>query len=81
MKPAILPPTMHQARKSAANTQCYPGRAWAAVLGAVVGGNAFGGLISQGAQQFSKMRLLSFSRDQEYQADVLGIRYIYRRRL
>ena len=27
-------------------------------------------------QQFSKMRLLSFSRDQEYQADVLGIRYM-----
>ena len=42
----------------------------------MVGNNRFGGLISQGAQQFSKMRLLSFSRDQEYQADVLGIRYM-----
>ena len=42
----------------------------------MVGNNAFGGLISQSAQQFSKMRLLSFSRDQEYQADVLGIRYM-----
>ena len=47
-----------------------------AVVGAVVGNNAFGGLISQSAQQFSKMRLLNFSRDQEYQADILGIRYM-----
>ena len=46
------------------------------ILGAAVGNNAFGGLISQGAQQFSKARLLSFSRNQEYQADVFGIRYI-----
>ncbi len=65
----------HQARRSAANTSAIWG-VLGQILGAVVGNNAFGGLISQGAQQFSKMRLLSFSRDQEYQADVLGIRYI-----
>jgi len=64
-----------QARKSAANTNAILG-VLGQVLGAVVGGPAFGGLISQSAQQFSKMRLLSFTRDQEYQADVLGIRYM-----
>ena len=65
----------HQRRKSAQQSSAMWG-VLGAVLGAVVGNNAFGGLISQGAQQFSKMRLLSFSRDQEYQADVLGIRYL-----
>jgi predicted Zn-dependent protease len=65
----------HQRRKSAQQSSAVWG-VLGAVLGAVVGNNAFGGLISQGAQQFSKARLLSFSRDQEYQADVLGIRYL-----
>ena len=65
----------HQQRKSAQQSSAVWG-VLGAVLGAVVGNNAFGGLISQGAQQFSKARLLSFSRDQEYQADVLGIRYL-----
>ena len=65
----------HQRRKSAATSSSVLG-VLGAVLGAVVGNNVFGSLISQSAQQFSKMRLLSFSRDQEYQADVLGIRYI-----
>jgi predicted Zn-dependent protease len=65
----------HQRRRSAQQSSAIWG-ILGAVLGAAVGNNAFGGLISQGAQQFSKMRLLSFSRDQEYQADVLGIRYI-----
>ena len=65
----------HQRRESAQRSSAIWG-VLGAVLGAVVGNNAFGGLISQGAQQFSKMRLLSFSRDQEYQADVLGIRYM-----
>ena len=64
-----------QARKSAANSSAIWG-VLGQIVGAVVGGNAFGGLISQGAQQFSKARLLSFTRDQEYQADVLGIRYM-----
>jgi predicted Zn-dependent protease len=64
-----------QARKSAANSSAIWG-VLGQILGAVVGNNAFGGLISQSAQQYSKMRLLSFTRDQEYQADVLGIRYI-----
>jgi predicted Zn-dependent protease len=60
----------HDRRKSAATSSSVLG-VLGAVLGAVVGNNVFGSLISQSAQQFSKMRLLSFSRDQEYQADVL----------
>jgi predicted Zn-dependent protease len=64
-----------QARKSAANSSAIWG-VLGQILGAVVGNNAFGGLISQSAQQYSKLRLLSFTRDQEYQADVLGIRYM-----
>lgn len=47
-----------------------------AVLGSVVGNNAFGNLISQGAMQYSQMATLSFSREQEYQADTLGTRYV-----
>jgi predicted Zn-dependent protease len=65
----------HQQRRSAQRSSAIWG-VLGAILGAAVGNNAFGGLISQGAQQFSKMRLLSFSRNQEYQADVLGIRYM-----
>lgn len=65
----------HEQRRSAQRSSAIWG-VLGAILGAAVGNNAFGGLISQSAQQFSKMRLLSFSRDQEYQADVLGIRYI-----
>ncbi|HEY0627713.1 MAG TPA: M48 family metalloprotease [Sphingomicrobium sp.] len=65
----------HQQRRAAQQNSSIWG-VLGAVLGAVVGNNAFGGLISQSVQQFSKARLLSFSRDQEYQADVLGIRYM-----
>jgi len=65
----------HDQRRSAQSSSQIWG-VLGAVLGAVVGGPTFGGLISQSVQQFSKMRLLSFSREQEYQADVLGIRYI-----
>lgn len=46
------------------------------ILGAVMGNNMFGSMISQTAQRASKMRTLSFSREQEYQADELGLRYI-----
>ena len=47
-----------------------------AVLGGVVGGNVFGDMLSRGAMQAAQMRTLSFSRDQEYQADNLGMRYL-----
>lgn len=47
-----------------------------AVLGSVIGNNPFGNLISRGAQQAAQLATLSFSRDQEYQADQLGVRYM-----
>ena len=46
------------------------------LLGSVVGAGGFGNMISQGAAQYAQMATLSFSRDQEYQADTLGIRYM-----
>jgi predicted Zn-dependent protease len=64
-----------QARKAAASRNSILG-VLGAILGAAVGGDMFGSMISQSAQQFSKMRLLSFTRAQEYQADTLGIRYM-----
>ncbi len=60
-----------QARRSAAARNSILG-VLGAIIGSAVGGNAFGNLLSQGAQ----MRTLSFSRDQEYQADTLGTRYV-----
>ena len=47
-----------------------------AILGSVVGGNAFGNVLAQGAQQAAVLNTLQFSRKQEYDADVLGIRYL-----
>lgn len=48
-----------------------------AILGGVIGGNSgLGNLLSQGAQQYAQLNTLSYSRDQEYEADTLGIRYI-----
>ena len=46
------------------------------VLGAVLGNSGFGGMVSQSAQQAAAMRTLSFSREQEYQADTLALRYL-----
>lgn len=60
-----------QARRSAATRNSILG-VLGAILGSAIGGNAFGNLLSQTAQ----LRTLSFSRDQEYQADTLGTRYI-----
>ena len=42
------------------------------ILGSIFGDNFFGGLL----QQRAKMDTLSFSREQEYQADSLGVRYL-----
>lgn len=64
-----------QSRKAAATRNSILG-VLGAILGSVVGGNAFGSLISQGAQQYAQLATLSFSRDQEYQADTLGLRYM-----
>jgi predicted Zn-dependent protease len=45
------------------------------VLGAVLG-NSIGGMMSQSATQAARLRTLSFSREQEYQADSLALRYL-----
>ena len=47
-----------------------------AILGSVVGNNVFGSVLAQGAQQASVLSTLRFSRQQEYDADNLGIRYL-----
>ncbi len=60
-----------QARRSAAQRNSVLG-VLGAILGSAIGGNAFGNLLAQSAQ----LRTLSFSRDQEYQADTLGTRYV-----
>ncbi|QNM82679.1 M48 family metalloprotease [Sphingomonas sabuli] len=45
------------------------------ILGGIVGGG-FGSSIAQMSQRNDQLRLLSFSRDQEFQADTLGMRYM-----
>ena len=60
-----------QARQSAATRNSILG-VFGAIIGNVLGSDAFGSLLSRGAQ----LRTLSFSRDQEYQADTLGTRYV-----
>lgn len=61
----------HQARRAAIRRNSILG-VLGAILGSALGGNAMGSMLSQAAQ----LRTLSFSRDQEFQADVLGIRYV-----
>lgn len=64
-----------QARKSAATRNSVLG-VLGAILGSAIGGSGLGNVISQGAMQYAQMATLSFSREQEYQADTLGLRYI-----
>jgi predicted Zn-dependent protease len=46
-----------------------------AIFGSIIGG-PFGSAAAQMAQQRSQLATLSFSREQEYQADELGLRYL-----
>jgi len=46
------------------------------ILGAIFGNSVFGSMIAQNAAVRSKLQTLSFSRNQEYQADELGMRYM-----
>jgi predicted Zn-dependent protease len=46
------------------------------VLGAVLGNTVFGSMINQSTQQAARLRTLSFSREQEYESDVLALRYL-----
>src|SRR5215207_2057464 len=64
-----------QARKSAASRNSILG-VLGAILGSAIGGSGLGSVISQGAMRYAQSATLSFSRDQEYQADSLGLRYI-----
>ena len=50
----------------------------AGIVGAVAGGGALGSLIGAGAQQAAGLYTLRYGREQEYQADSLGIQYITR---
>ena len=55
--------------------------AWGGLLGAILGsfiGGGFGSAIGQVLQTQSQLRTLSFSRQQEYDADRLGISYLAR---
>lgn len=63
-----------QARESYARRSSVLG-VLGAILGSVVGGG-FGNAVAQMAQTRSQLATLSFSREQEYQADTLGLRYI-----
>jgi len=64
-----------QQRQSAASRNSILG-VLGAILGSVVGNSVFGNVISQGAQQAAEFSTLRFSRQQEYDADNLGIRYL-----
>ncbi|MCJ8191757.1 M48 family metalloprotease [Sphingomicrobium aestuariivivum] len=48
-----------------------------AIAGSVIGGDAgLGNLLAQGAQQYATLNTLSYSRDQEYESDTLGVGYM-----
>lgn len=48
----------------------------AGIVGAAVGNSSLGQLVSGGAQRASQLYGLSYGRNQEYQADGLGVRYV-----
>src|SRR5918996_90949 len=64
-----------QARQSYAQRSTILG-VLGAVLGGVLGSNVFGDMLSRGALQAAQLSTLRFSRNQEYQADKLGMRYL-----
>jgi predicted Zn-dependent protease len=63
-----------QARESYAKRNSVLG-VLGAILGTVVGGG-FGNAVAEMAATRAQLATLSFSRDQEYQADTLGLRYL-----
>ncbi len=65
----------HSQQRESASRRSSVGGILGAILGSVVGGG-IGNVISQYAQQGSKLASLRFSRNQEYEADTLGIRYL-----
>jgi predicted Zn-dependent protease len=63
-----------QARESYARRNSVLG-VLGVILGSVVGGG-FGNAVAEMAQTRAQLATLSFSREQEYQADTLGLRYL-----
>jgi predicted Zn-dependent protease len=63
-----------QSRQAAARRNTLGGLL-GAILGSVVGGG-FGSVIAQMSQQSAVLRTLSYSREQEFESDVLGMRYM-----
>ncbi|HEU5286539.1 MAG TPA: M48 family metalloprotease [Sphingomicrobium sp.] len=64
----------HRARQSAARRNSISG-IFGTLLGSLLGGG-IGNVIAQLSQQQAQLATLSFSRDQEYQADTLATRYM-----
>ena len=64
----------HRARQSAARRNSMSG-IFGALLGSLLGGG-IGNAIAQMSQQRAQLATLSFSREQEYQADTLATRYL-----
>ncbi len=65
----------HSQQRESASRRNSVGGILGAIFGSVVGGG-LGSVIGQYAQQRSQLATLSFSRNQEYEADTLGIRYL-----
>jgi predicted Zn-dependent protease len=66
----------HIAANHAHIREAYSQRNTMGVLGQIVGAIFGGNVIGNVLQQKAKMDTLSFSREQEYQADTLGLRYL-----
>jgi len=64
----------HRARQSAARRNSIGG-IFGALLGSILGGG-IGNAVAQMSQQRAQLAMLGFSREQEYQADTLGTRYL-----
>ncbi|QIL02837.1 M48 family metalloprotease [Sphingomonas sinipercae] len=65
----------HAQQREAASRRNSIGSILGVLLGSVVGGS-FGNYVAQRSQLSAQLQTLSFSRDQEYQSDTLGIRYM-----
>ncbi|WP_374405841.1 M48 family metalloprotease [Pelagerythrobacter sp.] len=67
-----------QRRQAAAQQNSLLGAAGAILSGILLGDSSIGQQVSQGLLQGSQLLTLRFSRDQELQADDLGIQYLHR---
>ena len=65
----------HGAQRQARGTLAQVGAVGASILGAVLGGAQVGRAVGQLAGTGAQAYVASYSRDQEFQADTLGIRY------